>query len=299
MRGLSIVVTCTGRKSLPPEPGLSVRDLPAESLARRSDIWRDRVHTSRAPRRPLRELYRGEAWQRSLELTHHARTAGFVPTTYVASAGIGLRVLEHDAPAYAATFAAGHADSVAADDFDRGAWWESLGGLPGALTLSKLPTAPTLVVLSAAYASPLAPGLSVLAEQGADVLVVGGGRAIRGTKQLPANRGLRAALGGSAMSLNQRMAAAWLQRLDGRALTDSRLFAEWTAWEREAQRAESWSRQQLTDDQVMRLIDTMRSGDERLSPSKALRILRESGFACEQKRFTRLFASVMEGPDGN
>ncbi|MGW6004361.1 hypothetical protein ACWFNS_09240 [Oerskovia enterophila] len=96
------------------------------------------------------------------------------------------------------------------------------------------------------------------------------------------------------MSLNQRMAAAWLEKLNGRALTDTRLFSEWTAWERVVQRPEAWGRQTLTDDLVIRKIETLLSVDEQISASRALRILRDSGFACEQKRFARLFGFATE-----
>jgi hypothetical protein len=231
-------------------------------------------------------------------LSRHAAAAGFAPKVFVASAGLGLRTLDDEGPAYQATFGSMSADSVAEDDEGRGVWWRALQDLAGAHAITELPLGPTLVVLSAAYARPLSQDLAEFAVRGAEVLIVGGGKPVLGASQLVSNRGLRAALGGSGMSLNQRMAAAWLDRLDGRALTDAHAIEDWSTWESQTQRAEVWDRQALTDEMVVRAIRTLKLSDERISASRALRMLRESGFSCEQKRFGRLFAAVVDGTEG-
>lgn len=294
MQELTVVVTCTGRKTLPVAPGLSVRDLPNDSLAWRADTWRSRVHNARAPRRSLRQLYKGEAWQCSLELEQRARAAGYNPTMFVASAGLGLRPVDTDAPGYAATFTSGHADSVSLGDGEDRAWWSELCAGDDAIALADLPARPTLLVLSAAYASPLADDLEAFGARNPDVLVVGGGAPVPGVKQVAANRALRTELGGSAMSLNQRIAGAWLDRLHGRSLTAPDAFEQWDSWVAAVQRVETWDRRPVSDDMVMRAIRSMLAANARLAWSPALRVLRDSGYACEQKRFKRLFALAME-----
>jgi hypothetical protein len=295
MRELSIVVTCTGRKSLPAAAGLSARDLPSDSLSHRADTWRRRVHRSSAPRRPLRNLYMGDAWVQSIGLERRARAAGFSPTTYVASAGLGLRPVDAYAPAYSATFTGGHPDRVVDATEDAQEWWAELCSDPAATTLAALRGRPALLVLSSAYATPLAEDLRALAAEDDEVLVVGGGPSVPGAHRLVANRALRSALHGSVMSLNQRMAATWLERLAGRHLTAPDAFSEWAAWVDEVQCVESWNRVPMTDDDVMGAIKAMLGAHRNISCSRALRMLRDSDFACEQQRFKRLFTEVTEG----
>lgn len=294
MQELTIVVTCTGRKTLPVAPGLSLRDLPNDSLSRKADTWRSRVHLTSAPRRSLRRLYQGEAWQCSLELEQRARVAGYSPTMYVASAGLGLRPVDTEAPGYGATFTSGHADSVPLGDGEDRAWWSMLCAGDDAIALADLPPRPTLLVLSAAYASPLADDLETLGARNPNVLVVGGGAPAPGVKQLVANRALRTELGGSAMSLNQRIAGAWLDRLHGRDLTAPDAFEEWDSWVAAVERVETWDRRPMSDDMVVRTIRSMLAANDRLAWSPALRVLRDSGYACEQQRFKRLFALARE-----
>ncbi|SKC66360.1 hypothetical protein SAMN04324258_2320 [Krasilnikoviella flava] len=294
MRELSIIVTCTGRKTLVPGPGLSARDLPGVSLARRSDIWRDRVLGAPGPRRRLRDLYKGDAWKRSILLERHAASVGFRPTLYVASAGLGLRHVESEAPGYAATFTLTHEDAVARTRLDAERWWAERCVDAGATTIAELPSAPTMVVMSAAYSAPLRGDISRLAQSNPNVLVVGGEGEVAGARRLPGNRSLRTELGGTMMSLNQRIAAAWLERLDGRDLLAEDAFPEWYAWEAEVAKPEVWDRRPMSDDSVMTAIRSMRTANPRLSRSEALRTLRSSGFACEQSRFGRLFARAME-----
>lgn len=294
MQELSIVVTCTARKVLAPSPGLRAGELSDESVSRRAAIWLEHFHRTSGPLRPLRELYKGEAWQQSLELERRATLAGFRPILYVASAGLGLRRADSEAPGYSATFTMGHADSVAANTADAARWWGALCEAQDALRLSSLPDVPTLVVLSAAYAGPLRRDVADLARTNSDVLVVGGGAPVSGTKHLTANRALRFVLGGSAMSINQRIAGAWIDRLGGRALTTSDAFREWDSWVAQVQRVETWDRHPMSDDAVTAAIRSMLTTSPNIAWSPALRALRSSGFACEQKRFKKLFMLVSE-----
>lgn len=295
MSQLSIVVTCTDRKTLPPAPGLSARELPEGSLPERADMWRARVHSCDAERRTLRDLYKGEAWKCSLDLEKSAAALGLAPTTYVASAGLGLRQIDDVSPGYAATFATGHADSVVKRAGDAHQWWSALAAAPTALALADLPERPTLIVLSAAYSAPLADDLRALAAKNPDVLVVGGGQPVPRAKHVVANRALRAELRGTAMSLNQRIAQAWLNRLNGRPLTAPELFPEWDHWVDQVQQHETWNRTSMSDEAVIQAIRSMIDANQRLTWSPALRQLRDSGYACEQKRFKRLFTKASEG----
>lgn len=294
MGQLSIVVTCTDRKTLSPASGLSARELPQGSLPERADTWRARLHSFDGERRTLRDLYKGEAWRRSLDVEKKATELDLAPTMYVASAGLGLCQVDDVAPGYAATFATGHADSVAERAGDARHWWSALSAGPTALALADLPRRPTLIVLSAAYAAPLADDLRALASTNPEVLVVGAVQPIPGARHVVANRALRAELRGTAMSLNQRMARAWLERLDGRPLTAPELFPEWERWVDRVRQPETWDRTPMSDEMAIKAIRSMIAANDRLTWSPALRQLRDSGYACEQKRFKKLFTKASE-----
>ena len=121
---LTIVVTCTDRKSAQPEPDLMVRNLDPGSIAERVDLWRDGLERATL-RVPLRHLYRGESWTQALRLEATARAAGFQPRLIVASAGLGLVEADEEAPPYAATFSPRQADSVGSTQVETRAWWQS------------------------------------------------------------------------------------------------------------------------------------------------------------------------------
>src|SRR3954453_22863547 len=102
---LTLVVTCTDRKSAPPPAELRVRNLPKRDLSERFEHWTARLAAA-SDRMPLRALYQGEAWSQVGRLELALRSAGFEPTVLVASAGLGLQPVTGSASSYSATFAA-------------------------------------------------------------------------------------------------------------------------------------------------------------------------------------------------
>src|SRR3954471_8469100 len=108
---LTLVVTCTDRKSAPPPAELRVRNLPKRDLSERFQHWTARLAAA-SDKIPLSALYQGEAWSQVVRLELALRNAGFGPTLLVASAGLGLQPVTSPAPPYSATFAPAQADSV-------------------------------------------------------------------------------------------------------------------------------------------------------------------------------------------
>src|SRR4051812_2256178 len=100
---LTIIVTCTDRKSATPEHALMVRNLPSRQVRTRARVWREAIERSAATR-TLLELYSGETWTQVKRLLATASDLGYDPDVMVASAGLGLRSISDRAPAYAATF---------------------------------------------------------------------------------------------------------------------------------------------------------------------------------------------------
>jgi hypothetical protein len=289
MRKLTIVVTCTGRKTVPPTRQLQARHLPLGSLADRADTWRHRL-CSAVDNRPLRRLYQGEAWTQVEALERAAWAVGYEPRVLVTSAGLGLRAVDSCGPPYAATFSPGHADSVGRHRGEAQQWWRHLRAAPEALDPDTELRGRVLLVLSAAYAAALAQDLHQLASRGDDALVVGGADDVGGLPRVAADKSLRQQLGGTATSLNLRTAQAWLERTGNGGVLYSRSDrAAWDGWVATVRRVERWDRRRISDEEVLSFIRQATGKDPELSRTRALRHLRDSGWACEQRRFAVLF----------
>jgi len=283
---LTVVVTCTDRKSVPPPAELRVRNLPEGDLDERFEHWTARLAAA-SDKVQLKMLYQGEAWSQVARLEGALRHAGFEPTLLVASAGLGLRNLTSFGPSYSATFAAAQADSVGADRSENQAWWSLLlqqSGMDATAAFAE----PTLFVLSEGYAQAMASELNCLRDRD-DVLVFGGADIIPPHQRVRADLGLRRALGGTATSINLRMATAWASRLSGGQLVSERMRTEWETWARKVRVVETYDRQSLTDEALIALINDLRITEPSISKTRALRRLRDSGVACEQRRFGELF----------
>ncbi|ORA15618.1 hypothetical protein BST16_09145 [Mycobacterium asiaticum DSM 44297] len=289
---LTIVVNCTDRKSQVPTPDLRLRSLPPGDLSTRFASWRRRVEAAPGTTK-LIDLYQGEAWQQVRKLAGDASDSGFDVKLLVASAGLGLREVDSYGPAYAATFAGGHADSVGSGQVQLGRWWVRLRTLRGARRLCETADDRVLLVLSETYARAMDEDLAALATLGGDVLLVGGARNIAGMPRLAADRALRRELGGTASSLTIRMARAWLARRSCLPLYSVADERAWTRWAQSAAHVEEYRRSPMTDAQLLGLISKLKASDPTLSATRALRRVRDAGIACEQKRFGELFRDTV------
>jgi len=288
---LSVVVTCTDRKSAPSSHDCQVRNLPKESLPERHDIWMRHLAAA-ADKQPVGTLYAGAAWRRTDELLKAAASAGFEPRLFVASAGLGLVAASTMASSYGATFTARQADSVASSVAGNRDWWARFRAVGGD-ALPDVTGDATILVLSETYAATLDADLSEMAETSGDHLLVGGGRDVPGMRRLRSDVGLRQALGGSALSLNLRMAEEWLRQLTGPKLTSEATTRTWETWAQGARRTVHFDREARTDGQVLEFVSGLTSKYPAVSRTRALRMLRDSGYACEQARFAKLFTRAV------
>jgi len=292
---LPIVVTCTDRKASPPTAHLRARALPAGDLPQRAAEWARRLRIAQGQRQ-LAELYQGDQWRRALELTAAASRAGFTPRLYVASAGLGLRPVSSLAPSYAATFLTRHADSVASSTAQASHWWDHLRHLDGSRDLSDLATAAgrMLVVLSQTYAQAMHRDLLALGTTGAEVVLIGGACDLDGVVRVPANAALRQAVGGTLTSLNARTAASWLEHCTPGHLITPAAQARWATWASQAAQHERYARTPVPDETVISFIKEMTSlHPHSSSRTRLLRMFRDKGMACEQKRFADLYTQTM------
>jgi hypothetical protein len=287
---LTIVVTCTDRKSLAVPEQRQLRWLPKSRST--ASAWIERIESAEVVT-PLRKLYQGDAWSQLAHLEQASRDAGFEPTTYVASAGLGLRPVSAEAPAYGATFTPNQPDSVWGSATAQRAWWDELNEWNG--SRGELPDGvPALFVLSQRYADVLAPTVAKAAASDS-VLVIGGSDAITSSLRLPADAKLRSALGGTLGTLNMRTAVAWMRKLTSTTIDSPRDRELWLEWASGVGRRERYERTPLADGKVLDAIRLIRAQEPAISKTRALRSLRANGFACEQKRFTQLFESARGG----
>lgn len=285
---LTMVVTCTDRKSLQVDEERMLRSLPRPSSV---SVWMNRIEATDR-RVPLRRLYQGDSWSQLPRLEEAARASGFEPSIYVASAGLGLRPISADGPAYSATFTPNQPDSIHGSVTQQTKWWDELNEWNG--SRGSLPNVPTLFVLSRRYADVLAP-LVVKSAIANPVLVVGGSDAVPSSLRLPADAKLRSTLGGTLGALNMRAAVAWMNRLTSTAIDSQEDREAWNVWSQSVGKREAYDRDPLRDDEVIEAIRLVRVEEPRISKTRALRALRDSGFACEQRRFGRLFESARGG----
>ncbi len=279
---MTIVVTCTDRKSLPVSDDLRIRNLKPGTVESRASAWDESLGRA-TDQRTLRELYQGEAWSQVPRLEGAARAAGYTPVVLVASAGLGLRPLDHRAPAYAATFSTGHDDSVALTVEQAQDWWQAIS-TDSPSTLS----GPMMWVLSKDYSKVIADDM-LARTNGDPLLVFGGSVDVPSDRRVPSNRQLRRALGGTANSLNLRMAVQWLELSSACGAFSAEAPERWHDWCTEAERPESYNRARLSDETILELIQAFREKDPDITKSRALRQLRDSQLACEQRRFGTLF----------
>jgi hypothetical protein len=240
------------------------------------------------------DLYQGEAWQQVRGLEDDAQAAGYNVQTMVASAGLGLRDVSSRATGYAATFAGGHADSVASGATALRDWWRRLTSLSSAKSLVTDTGDRVVLVLSETYARSMDDDLVRLANRGGDLLLVGGARDVDGLPRLPANAALRACLGGTVSSVGLRMARRWMRERTGAELHNSSDAEAWSHWASSVAQVERFDRAPMTDRQIADLIDKVLDDDPGLSATRALRLLRDGGVACEQKRFGSLFRARVD-----
>lgn len=285
---LTVVVTCTDRKSLSPVERLRVENLPDGQQSERVEQWRAALRQE-SGRLSLRRLYRGDAWKQALELESSLRDVGFAPNLLVASAGLGLVPVDDEWPAYAATFSSRHPDTVGRDTADIRLWWKLI--TREQKSLAEQAQGQTLMVLSETYSSAMAENLAAF-EGRDDVVIFGGSKDVPEELRIPSDAALRGELGGTSGSLNVRTANAWISRLDSPNLVGQRNNGRWRDWVAEVRRPEVYERKPMTDDDVIAFIRDVRLREPRLRKTAALRMLRDKGFACEQRRFGGLFSAV-------
>lgn len=304
---LHVIVTCSDRKTRPVDRTSRIRTIRETSLADRVQTWTDRLSSVSSDRVPAEQLYGGDHWQ--VVLDFKAVVPPFIRLeTWVCSAGYGLVGLSTPLRPYSATFASGHADSVAQRNSDYGIpdWWVELGkwtpeGSFGPRTISKLaaenPEDFILVCVSAPYLAALSDDLRhipAIARKGRFAIVSAGGSPEDSLRSFYLETGARMkhAVQGGMHSLNARIARRVIAESGDWYPDRRRLELKVGQWLAEAAPLERYDRERMSDSAVREFIRKALRSDGAETHSRLLRSLRDSGLACEQRRFASLFKDI-------
>lgn len=310
---LGVVVSCTDRKRLPAPDDLQLRSYDAD-LPTRAAAWIGRLEHPATEQVRAATLYKGEHWKVVEELSEVATAVQHGLQLSIASAGYGLLHPDELVEPYAATFATREIDSVTRREgsnepaSDARYWWHRLAdrtrppGLPATLTelAEQDPDAPLVVALSGAYVRAVADDLvsaaDALKDRGRLFLVSGGTSDTRlDPFRVPLDARFQGALGGTMLSLNVRVTRHLIERTHDhgwdRGIVHRLLDAELRALPDRIR----YDRASLSDEQVISFIEENLESHAAPSRSTLLRRLRDENLACEQKRFGRLYETVLEG----
>jgi len=307
----ALVVPCTKSKSRPVPSTMCFGALPTNSCAEVTHYWlkaasQVEVTTS------AKTLYTGSGWRQALR-AH--QLMGPDAELWAASAGFGLVAGDEELPSYAATFAseenrvADRLTSFSSHSSAHAAWWESINDQRGR---TKTPLQSTfteydrvVVALSAPYLAALIEDL----ERGAKIwgperlwlIAVSAEPSKLSTKLrqclVPLTSKMEQLINSPRATLNISSVVWWL---------DNIVSVE--GWSRVRQNKEVQKRlatlkpaaarvkRSLNDDEVLRWIEEQKQVDPNGGKTRLLQMLRASGRACEQNRFSRVYAEVTKRP---
>jgi hypothetical protein len=111
---------------------------------------------------------------------------------------------------------------------------------------------------------------------------------------LPATARFEARVGGTRAALNSRVGRLLFQHLDTNSqLTTSNLSAVLETLAKDLPELKRYDRKQLSDAEVRDFIRRARTASPNAAKTRLLRELRASGHACEQARFSAIFAETI------
>jgi hypothetical protein len=311
-RVANIVVTCTKRKSVSVENCLQLGGFTGKTVDGLATQWIRRLNETSAESLPADDLYSGDHWQIAQSLKTVADCQRVEVRLWVCSAGYGLIPSWAPVKPYSATFSTHHKDSVLRQLAPLGTdglqeWWCKLanwqGPTPGEpRTLCDLAReakrSPLIFVASDVYLRAVAIDLekarSSLVDPRLLTIVSAGGSpndALR-SNFLPCNARLQPLLGGALMSLNIRVVRRILSHVKQWPLRCDDLTAEFQELIDAQPEFEQPQRKPMTDENVLQFVRRHLAQNPLLCASPLLRQLRQSGWACEQKRFGKLFHQV-------
>lgn len=312
---INVVVTCSKDKRFAVPDSCILRHVTASTLKGRLSEWQRMTMRQWNARVRVLDLYAGDHW--ATVKSFQSPSAELV--IWVCSAGFGLLHVEDQVPPYAATFSPSHPDFVGAglSKEERGTapaeWWRQTQSLWQDV-LSRHPRSLTelmrsrfeekfLVVASASYLNAIADdlriGLSCLSRRDNLAIVSAGTDGLEDLdgNLVPCDARMQSVVGGAMRSVNTRLAARILREASD-PLSVADLRDRYGRLLQELPPLPRFDRKQLSDSEISEFIRSRFRCGVATSHSQLLRVLRDEGIACEQKRFASLFRRVAEAVNG-
>ena len=318
MPGINLVVSCTKRKTQPPQCSLQLR-MVSESLSIQSRVaaWVKRIEEYGSNPIPARSLYSGDSWHvlRSIEkLPNQDKQPVRI---WICSAGHGLIGIDTLLVSYSATFAPRQPDSVCPEGGRNtgsilSEWWNRLAEIPDfhsePRTISELskmyPDDFLLISLSDRYLRAVSVDLlhtiqNLPSPERMAIFSLGGSvsNELR-PYQLPGDGRLQSLVSGSMSALNPRVARKLISELSSERMTRSRCRNQLIDWMQAAPRLVRPKRRVLTDAELKRFILRALKENPEARPTPLLRRLRETERACEHSRLVSLYRQLKEQQNG-
>lgn len=313
MHNVQLVVTCTKGKRVEIDDQLAIRNYPNQTLEERIDSWSTNLRTLPLEARRAYDLYSGSHWKtiRTIHDQFKSVQKGSVDI-WICSAGYGLVNIDSYLKPYAATFSPNQEDFVGVDIRDaakssiNSTWWKGISKFnltneenPRSITtLMKLnPDDIFLFCLSPTYLDVIYEELNVgkkILTEAENLMIVSTGTATSSSKNddphiLPTDGRIRGLVGGNYGSLNAKIVHMMLKDRSRYKLTLAQQTERLFSLTNSLDPADTPTRVTLSDEEVDLYLRTNLAAQGLRSKTFLLRQLRDSGFACEQKRFYKLY----------
>lgn len=312
MRPVNVIVSCSNKKRVATPDALRLRSVRVGSVGDRLEEWLRRLSTQEAPACTAGELYGGDHWQAARGIVSDGAARGLEVRLWVSSAGYGLLRASDRIKPYSATFAPGTPDSITRSSGDIAslqAWWSGLANRgpreAGRQTVANLATReaeiPVVVIASTPYLRAMAKDLAdaataLSAPELLSILSVGANAAklpVLEPHLLPATARFEARVGGTRAALNSRVGRLLFQHIDSHSrMTSDDISSVLQKLATDLPELRQYDRRPMSDAEVRDFIEQSRAVAPTASKTRLLRELRQSGRACEQGRFSNIFAQV-------
>lgn len=309
MRRINIVVSCTNSKRGIVPSELHLRNYRGSgSLEAAADQWIRVTERPELARVPARDLYKGGYW--SVVRSFQQPGDSWEIQVWICSAGYGLLSSSDPISPYAATFSYDHEDSVnqlAPALKPRAAlraWWKSIAARSSrpVRTLSDLASrdadVPLLIALSGNYLAAIEEDfLDLVSRTRPDqVAIVSCSSAPSQAQEqfrLPSDERLQTVVAGAKTSINARLVSLAMDKVRANgSFSRAQLSEQFAELLTRTPLPAKPSRVPKSDQEVEEFVARALVREPNASKSMLLRRFRDSGFACEQHRFSRLYADA-------
>jgi hypothetical protein len=303
MKNIHLIVSCSLKKTLPETKTLSFHRIRGRKIETRLDEW-GKLADEATTRVSANTLYHGQYWHSIRRLIDRLEKNGSRCKVSIISAGFGILRETDKLPSYSATFQSNVPETIVPSDTPsynqyRKDWLkqstETFWGLRRcSLLKSRSKNSLTVSLLSPVYLEAVREQLTQISPS--QLLVFATTRRDKVWFEdsiVPLNSDLQQHLGGSRVSLGVRMAQSLLEAKKRHTeITPLKANAYFEKLAVKHGNRIEYDRQPISDDFGRSFISKrVRSGVTTYTP--ILRELRESGYACEMKRFRSLFKEII------